>query len=127
MGNIDEMSDDVIDSSTADDGGDDEFDDTERICGDCGELHTIAVMESRSNSREFKRKSPTRNLLGEATSNGSFGEKQRRFAIKKPIRVFFGDGSISDSDTSDEHDACDVSDIVSKSMCIGDDVTYLGI
>lgn len=72
------------------------------------------------------RKSQTRNLLGDDASKESLGVKHRRFAIRKPIRVFFGDGSISDSETS-EHDACDVSDMDSKSICIGDDVTYRGI
>lgn len=41
---------------------------------------------------------------------------QRRFDNKKLMRVFFGDGSISDSDTSDEYEACDASDMASKSI-----------
>lgn len=60
---------------------------------------------SRSESLELSRKSATRSLLGDAASYGSVRAKQRRFAIKRPIRDFFGDGSISDSENSASSDA----------------------
>lgn len=67
------------------------------------------VMKSFSLSREFKRRSQTRNLLGDATSAASFElqtaelPRQRRFAInRRPMRLFLGEGSISVSEKSEK-------------------------
>lgn len=60
------------------------------------------MFTSESDSLEFSRRSATLNLLGDAVSGVEFVAKHRRFANDKLNLFFFGDGSISDSDISDE-------------------------
>lgn len=96
------------------------------IFRDVGDGGAIAMTTSVSDSFEFSRSAATDklHLLGDAvvlvSANGCIElfAKHRRFASDRQNLFFFGDGSISDSEISD--DAYDASEIVSKSICVGE-------
>lgn len=85
------------------------------------------IGKSFSLSRELRRRSQTRSLLGEATSAGvsatSTANLLRLDTTMRPMRLFFGDGSTSVSEKSlkSEFVAAD-SEPLSKSIGTGDAV-----
>jgi len=90
----------------------------------------VLMGKSFSLSREFRRKSQTRSLLGEATSAAesptSAAKRLRLDTSSRPMRLFFGEGSTSVSEKSlkSELVAAD-SDPLSRSMGTGDAVVAL--
>jgi len=95
------------------------------------EVDGVVLMgKSFSLSREFRRKSQTRSLLGEATSAAesptSAAKRLRLDTSSRPMRLFFGEGSTSVSEKSlkSELVAAD-SDPLSRSMGTGDAVVAL--
>lgn len=93
-----------------------------------GEQAAIGLIgKSFSLSREFRRRSQTRSLLGEATSAGvsvtSTANRLRFETTMRPMRLFLGDGSTSVSEKSlkSEFVAAD-SEPLSKSIGTGDAV-----
>lgn len=80
---------------------------TVRKRGAAADVEAVGVVlmgKSFSLSREFKRRSQTRNLLGEATSAAfsptSAASRLRLDTSSRPTRLFFGDGSTSVSEKS---------------------------